>query len=107
MKKKYDKEVVEVLLPLISEASGVEQSVILSTSRLRMVTVCRFILFRYLFEELGWSTPRIGRAFHKEHATVIHGIDRAKDFITLPSYETERAIHDDFIERVMIHENEQ
>lgn len=103
---RFDKEVVNLLLPFISEAGGVERAVILSASRLRQASVCRFILFRYLYEDLKWSTPRIGRAFHREHATVIHGINRAKDFISLPSYGIERAIHDDFMERIMIHENE-
>lgn len=97
---------MDLLVPFISEAGGVEQSVIMSASRLRKATICRFILFRYLFEELRWSTPRIGRAFHREHSTVIHGIDTARDYFSFPTYEGERAIHNDFIERIMIHENE-
>lgn len=103
---RFDKEVVDLLLPFISDSAGIEQSIIMSASRLRKASVCRFILYRYLYEELRWSTPRIGRAFHREHATIIHGINRAKDFISLPSYGIERAVHDDFIEKVMIHENE-
>lgn len=103
---RIDKSVVELLLPMISEAGGVDVSVIMSDTRLNKAAVCRFILFRYLYEDLKWSTPRIGRSLGRNHASVIHGISRAKDFISLPSYEKEHAIHDDFIERVMINENE-
>lgn len=106
MKMKIDNQVVDILLPMISEAGNVDIPLIMSDNRVRPAVTCRNILFRYLNEKLYWSTPRIGRAFHRKHATVIHGIKNARDYGTSPSYKTERAIQEDFLERIMIHENE-
>lgn len=29
--------------------------------------------------DLGWTLKRIGKAFHRDHTTICHGLERAKD----------------------------
>lgn len=97
---------MDVALELMSECGNISVADLMSNGRQQHAVSCRYLLFRFMYEDLFWSTPRIGRFFNRNHATVIHGIKQARDYISLPSYENERSINDDFIERLLIHENE-
>lgn len=90
----------------MSEVSGIDVECIMSRSRLRNAVTCRYLLFWYMYYELCLSTPMIGRILNRDHATVLHGLSCAHDFLTLPTYDNERQLYFDFIETVMIHENE-
>lgn len=57
------------------------ESDILSSSRSREVAVPRQIAI-YLTRELcGYSTPRIGAAFGRDHSTVMHACKKTEEMI--------------------------
>jgi chromosomal replication initiation ATPase DnaA len=61
----------------ISMESGISVSDILSTKRPRPIAHARQDAMLAIREELGWSLPRIGRIFGRDHTTVKHGIEAA------------------------------
>ena len=97
---------IDILLEIMSECASISIADIISDTRQRDAVICRYLLFRFIGEDLHWSKPRIGRFFHRNHATVIYGIKQAHDYMSLPFFNNERSIYEDFIERVLIHENE-
>ena len=42
--------------------------------------ICRAIVFKRLYD-LGYSTPRIGKFFGKDHATVLHACNTVCDLM--------------------------
>lgn len=93
-----DREVIEPLLESMSAASGLSVDELRSDTNRRDVTSCRFILFMYIRDSLGWTTSRTGGIFGRDHATVIYGTRRAREFLTLPTHDTERGIYSRFME---------
>lgn len=50
--------------------------------------ICRAIVFKRLYD-LGYSTPRIGKFFGKDHATVLHGIKMLGNLLDIHDEEAE------------------
>lgn len=81
----------------MSEASGISVDVMLGDSRKREVCVARQIIWSYLWNSEKWSTIRIGRAFNRNHATVLYGIKCAYQYRDRkPSYQMETKMWEEF-----------
>jgi chromosomal replication initiator protein len=63
----------------VSRAFEVPPGAIRGTSRKWHIAYARFAAFRFMREETKLSYPQIGRLLgHRDHSTVIHGIERAQ-----------------------------
>jgi chromosomal replication initiation ATPase DnaA len=52
---------------------GLVYSDLIGRSRDRHICQARFSAYRAL-RDLGWSQARIGRAFQRDHTTILHGL---------------------------------
>lgn len=59
---------------------------------------CRAILYDDLYKD-GYGTNMIGRAFGKDHATVLHGLGALRDLLTIGDRET-KAIYNQYNELI-------
>lgn len=57
----------------------VTPSDLLSHTRTQSLALPRFAVMRMLFRRVGWSLSKIGREMRRDHTSVMHGIDRAKE----------------------------
>lgn len=69
------KQVREALMARAAANHGVEPSLISSDARTRKVCQARWEVWASL-HAMGYSTPRIGRLFNRDHSTVVHGLAR-------------------------------
>ena len=61
---------------------GIPVSAIYSKSRKTEVVTARQVYWRLMLNN-GFSYSEIGRFFNKNHATIIHGISKINDFISV------------------------
>lgn len=73
----------ENLLLVISFVSGLSQDAILSQNRSRGLVLCRHAYFYIAREKLGLKLAEIGEVFGCDHTTVIHGINKVKDMLSI------------------------
>lgn len=66
------------------ETHDVTRDAIFSKNRSKKVVMARAIIYDRIRKELGWSYPKIGKLFGRDHTTVLHGIRLAR------GYENER-----------------
>lgn len=67
----------ESILRNISVEFDVSVDELLGTDRCAAITRARQEAYLRL-RELGWTLPRIGRRMKRDHTTIMHGIQRAK-----------------------------
>ena len=83
------------LLSVISFVSGQPENEILGPSRSRSLVLSRHVYYHIAREKMGLKLAQIGLFFNRDHTTIIHGLTKVKDMIS---------IHDDitcqFIEQV-------
>ena len=83
------------LLSVISFVSGLPEDAIRSQNRSRGLVLCRHAYFYIAREKLGLKLAEIGEVFGSDHTTVIHGICKVKDMLSI-----EDQITCDFINQV-------
>ncbi|MDH5796968.1 MAG: hypothetical protein OEZ19_00260 [Paracoccaceae bacterium] len=72
------------ILREVCEAHDLKREVIFSRNRSKKVVIARAIIYDRIRKELGWSYPKIGKLFGRDHTTILHGIRLAR------GYENER-----------------
>lgn len=83
------------LLNVISFVSGQPEDAILGTSRARSLVLCRHVYYHIAREKMGLKLAKIGSFFNRDHTTIIHGLNKIKDMISI---EDDITIH--FIDQV-------
>jgi len=73
----------ENLLSVISFVSGCSEDAILSQNRSRGLVLCRHGYFYIAREKLGLKLAEIGEVFGCDHTTVIHGLNKVKDMLSI------------------------
>lgn len=73
----------ENLLSVISFVSGISEDAIRSQNRARGLVLCRHAYFYIAREKMGLKLTEIGEVFGCDHTTVIHGINKVKDMISI------------------------
>jgi len=68
----------------VCKSQGVTRDEIFSRNRNKKLVMARAVIYDRIRKELGWSYPRIGKIFGRDHTTVLHGIRLAR------GYENER-----------------
>ena len=71
------KPLVALLATMEGAREGYDAQSVLGTSRLRPIAYARFRSWRKL-RELGYSLPGIGKAYGKDHTTILAGIRSIK-----------------------------
>ena len=59
-------------------ARGVTPEMLLGKERTKTVTIVRNAVMYWLRDRYKWSWQEIGRAFHRNHCTVIRGCERVQ-----------------------------
>lgn len=83
------------LLNVISFVSGQPENEILGSSRSRSLVLCRHIYYHIAREKMGLKLAQIGSFFNRDHTTIIHGLNKVNDMISI-----EDEITCQFIEQV-------
>lgn len=103
----YTEEANITLPPLFTAAvaaSGFSIEQIRSKSRHEPLPFVRYMLFAVLNESYQWSTPKIGRALNRDHASVLSGIKKYHEIIDDNShgYQVEHVINENFHGLIMV-----
>ena len=83
------------LLSVISFVSGQPEEEILGSSRSRSLVLCRHVYYHIAREKMGLKLCQIGKFFDRDHTTIIHGLRKIKDMVSI-----EDEITCQFIEQV-------
>lgn len=83
------------LLSVISFVSGQPEEEILGSSRSRSLVLCRHVYYHIAREKMGLKLCQIGKFFDRDHTTIIHGLRKVKDMVSI-----EDEITCQFIEQV-------
>ena len=73
----------ENLLSVISFVSGFKEDEILSPNRARGLVLCRHTYYYIARKKMGLKLLDIGSLFGSDHTTVIHGINKISDMISI------------------------
>lgn len=90
-------EKAEYITKVMLSITGVSRDKFLK-SREYPLPQCRAILYDDLYKD-GYGTNMIGRAFGKDHATVLHGLGALRDLLTIGDRET-KAIYNQYNELI-------
>jgi len=72
-----DPRMLRAIMPAVMEASevfGVPPESVLGRDQHQSVVRARFLAMSVCRERYGWSTTEIGRAFGRDHTTVVHAL---------------------------------
>ena len=73
----------ENLLSVISFVSGMHEDAIRSQNRARGLVLCRHAYYYIARKNMGLKLAEIGHFFGSDHTTVIHGINKVNDMISI------------------------
>jgi hypothetical protein len=73
----------ENLLSVISFVSGLPEDAIRSQNRARGLVLCRHAYYFIAREKMGLKLVDIGSLFGADHTTVIHGITKVRDMLSI------------------------
>ncbi len=73
----------ENLLSVIAFVSGVPENEIRGQNRARGLVLCRHAYYYIARQNMGLKLTEIGSFFGSDHTTVIHGINKVKDMISI------------------------
>lgn len=73
----------ENLLSVISFVSGLSEDAIRSQNRARGYVLCRHAYYFLAREKMGLKLVEIGEVFGADHTTVIHGVQKIKDMVSI------------------------
>jgi hypothetical protein len=71
------------LLSVISFVSGQPENEILGASRARGLVLCRHAYYHIAREKMGLKLAQIGAFFNRDHTTIIHGLTKVKDMLSI------------------------
>jgi hypothetical protein len=71
------------LLSVISFVSGQPEDAIIGTSRARGLVLCRHVYYHIAREKMGLKLAQIGLFFNRDHTTIIHGLTKVKDMLSI------------------------
>lgn len=78
---------------------GIPLGDLLSTSRIKDHVIPRHVAMYLARETKGYSYPRIGRVFHRDHSSVFNGVERIREGIkTDPNLAGQVALLRSFVE---------
>jgi chromosomal replication initiation ATPase DnaA len=92
------------LLDIVAKAIGKDKELIIRKDRSRLMVTARHIYFYFARNYLNMTLSEIGQALRlKDHSTVIHGLRKVNDMITIKDdhytaliYDIDKIIKDDF-----------
>jgi len=73
----------ENLLSVISFVSGLPEDAIRSQNRARGLVLCRHAYYFLARQKMGLKLAEIGEVFGADHTTVIHGVQKIKDMLSI------------------------
>ena len=71
------------LLNVISFVSGQPENEIIGSSRSRSLVLCRHVYYHIAREKMGLKLAQIGSFFNRDHTTIIHGLNKVKDMVSI------------------------
>lgn len=71
------------LLSVISFVSGQPEEEILGLSRSRGLVLCRHVYYHIARTKMGLKLCQIGKFFDRDHTTIIHGLNKVKDMVSI------------------------
>lgn len=74
---------IENLADLVCEKAGITRQQIFGKNRKRAFVSARYCFFYLASKNLGFGCAYLGRFACNDHATVLHGIQCAKDYIEI------------------------
>lgn len=80
------------VLDIAGRVLDVSHGELIGSIKERQISQRRWLVMLYLREVRGYSMPRIGGVFNRDHTTVLHGLKRCREL--LEADEAYRALND-------------
>ena len=103
-KEKEEDYILDSMIEAMTDICGVTKEELISNTRRNDVCAARYFIWERLHNKHRWSYSRLARTFNRTHATVMEGVKRVELYNTVPTYQEERQISEDF-ERVLTNKN--
>lgn len=71
------------LLSVVSFVSGLQEDAIKGTSRSRGLVLCRHVFYHIARHKMGLKLVNIGQFMGKDHTTIIHGLNKVSDMLSI------------------------
>lgn len=94
---------IDDAIAVMSDVSGYDAETLKGASRVWPLPFLRYAIWLFLYES-GYHTTRIGKAFGRDHSTVVYGVRQARERIGHASYESDTEIYKRFKLKVMTDE---
>jgi chromosomal replication initiation ATPase DnaA len=69
------------LISVACDFYGIEQSQLFSKQRRGALSLARWTISNVLYDDIGWSLPRIGKLLGKDHKSILYGLRKSRDLI--------------------------
>jgi chromosomal replication initiator protein len=66
----------------VCEAHDVKRDEIFKKNRSKKLVMARGVIYDRIRKELGWSYPKIGKLFGRDHTTILHGVRLAREYMS-------------------------
>lgn len=66
----------------VCEANDITRDEIFEKNRSKKLVIARGVIYDRIRKELGWSYPKIGKLFSKDHTTILHGVRLAREYMS-------------------------
>ena len=73
---------MEELIKILSEACGYSYDQIIGLSRTTDLSTARQVIWKVL-KDRNYSYPEIGKAFGRGHSSILHGVARINDLVSI------------------------
>jgi chromosomal replication initiation ATPase DnaA len=86
----------EDIIVTISELTGIPKRQLIGPARFKKIARARFLAFYFIRTMTKRSLPSIGRIFHRDHTTILHGL-RQIDYMREKGPDVWARIEEDFL----------
>lgn len=66
----------------VCETHDVTRDEIFKKNRSKKLVMARGVIYDRIRKELGWSYPKIGKLFGRDHTTILHGVRLAREYMS-------------------------
>lgn len=93
-------EIYQRSVQIIGELKRFTEDDLKGKNRKHDYCVCRQIIWLNMFNGAHCPYRIIGEYFNRNHATVIHGIRKAEEWLQSPGWQQEQELYDNYFERL-------
>lgn len=92
-------------LKIMCQTTDTTKNELLGKCKDRTLCSYRFLLWYYLHKYFDYGCSKLGKYFNRNHATIIHGMKCAEDYLHIPCFRKEKLRYMEFLINVSLNKN--